>query len=146
MSETRRRTLAFGALAAGLLVGAGLLAPGPVGAEPPEPDLAGSWELAGWNLGEPRTGAPSYRGQVEVTAHDNHTYTVEWQVGGKVVNEGVGLYDPETGAFACGYTIGDGPGVAIFRATADDGSVWACRGTFRARIGEVAHEEWTRAE
>ena len=46
---------------------------------------------------------------------------------------------------ACGYTVGrfKSPGAAIFQIS-DDGKSMTCRGTFKAALGKVAQERWTR--
>ena len=100
-------------------------------------------------MGESPDGEPSYTGEVELDRHDNDTYIVRWKIGGRVVNEGVGIYDPRTEAFAAGYVIRgrtreqDTPGVAIWNIDEDEGRM-DCVGTFAGRVGNVAYESWAR--
>ncbi len=118
-------------------------------ARPPERDLSGAWELAGWNMGADRAGPPSYRGKILAERKDKDTYVVTWEVNGKVVNRGVGIYDPRTDVFAGAYAIrtreGSSPGVAVWRISAD-GKVMDCVGTFMDKVGDVAWEEWRRPD
>jgi hypothetical protein len=137
----RRRPLV---LAAALVVLAALARAVPALAQPPEasPDLSGTWQLAGWNMGVDPAQEPSYRGTVTLEAKGHDTYAITWTIGERQ-NRGVGLYDPRTGVFAGGYAIGQQPGVAVWNRSAD-GKRMDCVGTFQARLGEVAHESWTR--
>lgn len=126
------------------LVVLGLLGPGRVAAEGDDAAaLAGEWKLSGWNVGADRQAKPSYTGSVTLTHRGNGTFEVAWSVGGKVVNTGVGLWDPRTKVFASGYAIQGQPGVAVFQPS-EDGKVLDCVGTFKGKIGEVAWEEWRR--
>jgi len=116
----------------------------------PAPDLGGTWQSKGWNIGADRAGAPSYTGQVRLERKEKDTYLISWLNGDKVVNTGCGLYDGRTGVFAAGYAIrardpaaAPTPGVAIYRISADK-KVMDCVGTFAGKIGEVAWEEWRR--
>lgn len=111
--------------------------------QPPEsPDLSGTWQLAGWNMGQDPTGEPSYRGTVSVERHDRDTYVVTWNVGGRT-NRGVGLYDARTNVFAAGYAINQQAGVAVWKPS-EDGKAMDCVGTFMGKVGDVAHESWRR--
>lgn len=124
---------------------AGTVATRPAAAGPEEPPeaLKGEWKLTGWNVGVARDGAPSYTGTVSLDHRGKGTFLVTWSVGGKKVNEGVGLWDGRTRAFASGYAIQGQAGVAIFQLS-QDGKVLDCVGTFKGKIGEVAYEEWKR--
>ncbi len=137
---TRRRALLVAALAlvAGLALGHHVRAQQP----PASPDLSGTWQLVGWNMGEDPTGEPSYRGTVALEARGKDTYVVTWSVGGRT-NRGVGLYDGRTRAFAAGYAISQQPGVAIWTVS-EDGKAMDCVGTFMGKVGDVAHESWRR--
>lgn len=105
--------------------------------------LTGEWKLSGWNVGADREGKPSYTGSVSLTHRGKGTFEVTWSVGGRVVNTGIGLWDPRTKVFASGYSISGQAGVAVFQPS-EDGKVLACVGTFKGKIGEVAWEEWRR--
>lgn len=113
------------------------------------PDLSGTWQAAGWNMGTERTAEPSYRMQVSLERKEKETYIVSWLNDGKPVNQGVGLYDARTGVFATGYTIKgrttQSPGVAVFKIS-EDKRTMDCVGTFQAGVGNVAYEEWKRPQ
>jgi hypothetical protein len=109
---------------------------------PASPDLSGAWNAAGWDMGRDPSTEPSYRGTVSMEKRDKDTYLVTWTVNGRQ-NRGVGLYDPRTGVFAAGYAIGQTPGVAVWQLSADHRRM-DCVGTFQSRVGDVAHESWTR--
>jgi hypothetical protein len=115
------------------------------GAQQPaeSPDLSGEWQCAGWNMGVDPAKEPSYRGTVTMERREKDTYLVQWKMGERVVNRGVGLYDPRTGVFAAGYVISNQPGVAVWKLS-EDRKTMDCRGTFQGQIGDVAHESWTR--
>lgn len=142
--STRSLSLAL-ALGLGLALGLALGHPlRPVAAQqaPASPDLAGSWQLAGWDMGQDPKGEPSYRGTVTLEAKGQDTYLVTWHVGGRQ-NVGIGLYDPRTDVFAAGYKIGQSSGVAVYRF-GEGHRAMDCVGTFQARLGQVAHESWRR--
>ena len=105
-------------------------------------DLAGTWQLRGWNMGSDPAGKESYTGEVEVVAKGKNTFAVTWIVG-KNRNKGVGIYDPKSDVFAAGYAIGRSAGCAIWNFS-KDGKTMLCTGTFERKLGQVAHEEWTR--
>jgi hypothetical protein len=107
-----------------------------------ERNLAGTWQLRGWNMGTKPEGKEDYTGTVEVVAKGKNTYAVTWLVG-KNRNKGVGIYDSKSDVFAAGYSIGGSAGCAIWNFS-KDGKTMTCTGTFEKRLGQVAHEEWSR--
>jgi hypothetical protein len=143
------RSVGVGAFGLGVVVAA-LVGVGHAQEPQAAPDLGGTWQSKGWNIGADRAGAPSYTGQVRLERKEKDTYLISWLAGDKVVNTGCGLYDGRTGVFAAGYAIRardpaapPTPGVAIYRISADK-KVMDCVGTFAGKIGEVAWEEWRR--
>ena len=109
----------------------------------PTRDIEGSWSLEGWDMGAPLTDAPAYDGSVELEHRGDDTYTIDWFVGDRRVNSGVGLYDPRTDTFVAGYEVRGAVGVAVWEIT-DGGDTMICVGTFESRLGETAHERWRR--
>jgi hypothetical protein len=110
--------------------------------KPKKRKIAGTWNLRGWNMGVDHAGKESYTGKVVVQAKGKNTFAVTWKVG-KNANKGVGIYDPQSDTFAAGYSIGGSAGCAIWNFS-KDGKTMGCTGTFEKRLGQVAHEEWTR--
>jgi hypothetical protein len=136
---TRRSLIATLALSAALLVTRG-------SAQPPDdaPDLAGTWQCAGWDLGSDPKGDPSYRITVTVTKRGTrNVYDVVWNLAGGAANRGVGLYDTRTKVFSAGYSVMNTPGVGIWQLS-EDKKTMDCVGTFQAARGNVAYERWTR--
>lgn len=107
-----------------------------------ERTLGGTWALRGWNMGTNAKGKEDYTGEVEVKPKGKNTFAVTWIVG-KNRNHGVGIYDPKSDTFAAGYSIGGSAGCAIWNFS-EDGKTATCTGTFEKKLGQVAHEEWTR--
>jgi hypothetical protein len=139
----RRSLIATLALSAALLVTRG-------SAQPPDeeaPDLSGTWQCAGWNLGTDPKKDPDYRITVEVAKQrgQNNVYLITWNLPDGSKNRGVGLYDPRTKAFAGGYAVGQSPGVGVW-SVSKDAKRMECVGTFQqiAQRGLVAYETWTR--
>lgn len=140
-----------GVVAFGLVAVASLVGVGRAQDAHPAPDLGGTWQCKGWNIGADRAGPASYTGQVRLERKEKETYLISWlNAEQKTVNSGCGLYDGRTGVFAAGYAIRSRdpaapptPGVAIYRISADQ-KVMDCVGTFAGKIGEVAWEEWRR--
>ena len=106
-------------------------------------DLGGTWKLKGWNMGSNPKKKQDYTGEVIVVSKGKNTYHVSWKIGGKIVNTGVGIYDPKSDTFAAGYAIGTSPGVAIWNISPKAKRLF-CTGTFAKKLGNVAHEEWKR--
>lgn len=105
--------------------------------------IAGTWNLRGWNMGKDPSKKEDYTGKVKVSAKGKNTFAVSWVIGGKTVNKGVGIYHPDVDAFAAGYSIGGSAGCAIWTFS-EDGKTMTCTGTFEKKLGNVAHEEWSK--
>lgn len=105
--------------------------------------IAGTWKLRGWNMGKELEEKEDYTGEVKVSAKGKNTFAVSWIVGGKTVNQGVGIYHPDVDAFAAGYAINGSAGCAIWTFS-EDGKTMTCTGTFEKMLGKVAHEEWSK--
>lgn len=134
-------------IAALALAGALLVTRGSAQAPDATPDLSGTWQCAGWNLGSDPKKDPDYRITVTVEKQrgDDHVYLITWNLPDGATNRGVGLYDPRTKAFAGGYAVAKTPGVGIWSISADAKRM-ECVGTFQqiAARGLVAYETWTR--
>lgn len=144
---TKHRNLIGMALCCVLALGAVPLVYGPAAHAAPKKaksrKVQGKWKLRGWNMGSKPENKEDYTGEVIVKAKGKNTFLVEWKIGGKIVNTGVGLYDPKSDSFAAGYAIGGSAGCAIWNFS-EDGKTMMCTGTFQKKLGQVAHEEWTR--
>jgi hypothetical protein len=136
-----RRTLVASLVLSGLL----LVSRGSAQPDEEAPDLAGTWQCAGWDLGSDPKGDPSYRITVTLErAHaKNAVYTVTWNLANGAKNTGVGLYDTRTKVFSAGYQVARTPGVGIWQLS-EDKKTMDCVGTFQAARGNVAYERWTR--